>query len=173
MKKSIDNLILNEKSDANIRPGCKDIWNAFMVDGASFGKYDIPFCPCTTTDIPKDQITWDEAKTLHRKHISKKERDYFVDVYINWYIDDYKFDSYHGIWHNYNSALNIIRHFAGVITPDFSTYQDFPYPFKSRTARLARRIRSALADRFPFRIRAHPRGAFISVGDWTPTELGL
>ncbi len=130
MKKSIDNLIPNKKSDANIRPGCKDIWNAFMVDGASFGKHDIPFCPCTTTDIPKDQITWDEAKNIHRKHISKKERDYFVDVYINWYIDDYKFDSYHGIWHNYNSALNIIRHFAGVITPDFSTYQDFPYPIK-------------------------------------------
>lgn len=26
--------------------------------------------------------------------------------------------------------MNIIKHFAGVITPDFSTYQDFPEPIK-------------------------------------------
>ena len=34
-----------------IRPGCKDIWNAFMVDGASFCRHDIPFCPTTAARI--------------------------------------------------------------------------------------------------------------------------
>ena len=52
------------------RPGCKDIWNAFIVVGASFGKYDIPFCPTTATRIPDNQITWEEAKQIHKKHIA-------------------------------------------------------------------------------------------------------
>lgn len=113
-----------------VRAGCKDIWNAFMTEGASFGKHDIPYCPTTATDIPKDQVTWEEARELFRKYLAKNEENFFLDVYINWYIDDYKFDSSRGIWHDYNFALKVIKHFAGVITPDFSTYQDFPYPIK-------------------------------------------
>ncbi|SEQ44018.1 protein of unknown function [Lachnospiraceae bacterium RM5] len=112
------------------RAGCKDIWNAFMNEDAIFGKYDIPFCPTTALEIPKDQVTWEEAKKIHKNHITRREYDYYEDVYINWYIDDYKFDNSRGIWHDYRSVLNIIKHFAGAITPDFSTYQDFPYPIK-------------------------------------------
>ncbi len=123
-----DNLETKKYND--IRAGCKDIWNAFMTDGASFGKYDIPFCPTTATTIPRDQVTWEEAKAIHRKHIAKKDKDYHIDAYINWYIDDYKFDSSRGIWHDYNFTLTVVNHFAGIITPDFSTYQDFPYPIK-------------------------------------------
>lgn len=118
-----------EKSN-DVRDGCKDIWNAFMVDGALFGKFDIPYCPNTAVEIPKDQVTWEEAKAIHRKCLALKDNDYFMDCYINWYLDDYKFDNSRGIWHDYKTALRIIRHFAGVITPDFSTYQDFPYPIK-------------------------------------------
>ena len=50
------------------RKGCKDIWNAFMCEGADFtshSRIDIPFCPTTATEIPKDIITWDEAKRLY------------------------------------------------------------------------------------------------------------
>ena len=130
MKKYIDNLISAENSEVKVRTGCKDVWNAFMTEGATFGKYDIPYCPNTAIDIPKDQVTWEEARQIHRKHVANKEVDYYEDVYINWYIDDYKFDSSRGIWHDYNFALKVIKHFAGVITPDFSTYQDFPYPIK-------------------------------------------
>jgi hypothetical protein len=43
---------------------------------------------------------------------------------------DYKFDGPKGIWNNSIAALDILRHFSGVITPDFSTYQDFPEPVK-------------------------------------------
>ena len=114
-----------------IRPGCKDIWNAFMVEGATFCRHDIPFCPTTATQIPKRQITWQEAKAIHRKHIAHKEYDYHEDAFVNWYIDDYKFDGPRGIWHDPRFVLKVLRHFDGAITPDFSTYQDFPEPLKT------------------------------------------
>ena len=117
-------------NEAIVRAGCKDVWNAFMSRGAVFGKFDIPYCPTTAYSIPKAQVTWEEAKQIHRKFIAKREQDYFVDAFINWYVDDYKFDGPHGIWHDWKNAVNIIRHFAGVITPDFSTYQDFPEAIK-------------------------------------------
>lgn len=113
-----------------VRSGCKDVWNAFMAENAVFGKYDIPYCPTTAKQIPKDQVTWEEVKQIHRKHIAKGEKEYFVDAFINWNIDDYKFDGPRGIWHDWKNALNIIKHFAGIITPDFSTYQDFPEAIK-------------------------------------------
>lgn len=46
------------------------------------------------------------------------------------YLDDYKFDGPRGIWHDCKFALKVLRHFAGAITPDFSTCQDFPEPLK-------------------------------------------
>lgn len=101
-----------------------------MVEGASFGKYDIPFCPTTATHIPDHQFTWEEAKQIHKKHIAKKEYDYHEDALVNWYLDDYKFDGVRGIWHDYSFVLEVLRHFAGAITPDFSTNQDFPEAIK-------------------------------------------
>jgi len=112
------------------RAGCKDVWNAFMAEGAIWCNHDIPFCPTTATSIPKDQVTWEEAKSIHKKRIAAHETDYFVDAFINWNIDDYKFDGTRGIWHDYRHTLKVIRHFAGVITPDFGTNQDFPEPIK-------------------------------------------
>lgn len=115
---------------SNKRSGCKDIWNAFMATGAKFGKYDIPYCPTTAKTIPNQQVTWEEAKQIHKKHLIHNEDNYYCDAFINWYLDDYKFDGSRGIWHDHNSALKIIKHYAGVITPDFSTYQDFPEAIK-------------------------------------------
>ena len=116
--------------NSNPRAGCKDIWNAFMVKEADFGEFDIPFCPTTTTQIPKRQVTWEEAKQIHRRHISQKEYDYHENAFVNWYLDDYKFDGARGIWHDYRFTLKVLRHFSGAITPDFSTYQDFPEAIK-------------------------------------------
>ncbi len=119
-------MILQDK----VRSGCKDIWNAFMAKDAVFGPHDIPLCPTTAQDIPVRQITWEQAKLIHTQHISRKEYDYYEDAFINWYIDDYKFDGVRGIWHDNSFVLRVLRHFAGAITPDFSTYQDFPIPIK-------------------------------------------
>ena len=60
---------------------------------------------------------------------------YYADVkiapnfegFVHFYMDDYKFES---IWRNPKNALQKLRRFAGVITPDFSTYQDMPAALK-------------------------------------------
>ncbi len=112
------------------RKGCKDIWNAFMVEGATFSRNDIPYCPTTAVDLPATVIPWDEAKRLYRNALARKDDDFFRNAFVCFYLDDYKFDGSRGIWHDSAFALKVLRHFAGVITPDFSTYQDFPEPIK-------------------------------------------
>ena len=70
-------------------------------------KYDIPFCPTTATHIPVLQVNWEEAKQIHKKHITKKEYNYHENAFVNWYLDDYKFDGVRGIWHDFNFALEV------------------------------------------------------------------
>lgn len=113
-----------------IRLGCKDIWNGFMVENAKFSINDIPYCPTKINSLPSEIITWNEAITIYRKHIASKDIYFYYDAYVCWYIDDYKFDGKNGIWNNYDYVLKVLKHFAGAITPDFSTYQDFPDPIK-------------------------------------------
>lgn len=112
------------------RRGCKDVWNAFMVRGATFTENDIPICPTTAKEVPNDIITWEEAKAIYKKHRIKKDLSFRHDAFVCWYLDDHKFDGLRGIWHDYKFALKVLKHFAGAITPDFSTYQDFPKPIK-------------------------------------------
>jgi len=116
----------------NPRIGCKDIWNSYMAKDADFSDNDndIPFCPTTAKSLPTDIITWEEAKTIYKKHIAQKDYEFKYNAFVCYYIDDYKFDGARGIWHDSNQALKVLRHFEGIITPDFSTYQDFPEPIK-------------------------------------------
>lgn len=125
------NALENAQNNAmiNVRKGCKDIWNAYMVDGAIFSPHDIPFCPTTAAELPHSIVTWEEAKAIYRKNITAKY-NFMHDAFVCFYIDDYKFDGPRGIWHDSSFALKVLCHFAGVITPDFSTYQDFPEPIK-------------------------------------------
>ena len=125
MKPKSENAIMTE-----VRKGCKDIWNAYMAEGAVFGNHDIPYCPTTATEVPASIITWEEAKSIYKKNISVKNHDFTYDAFVCFYIDDYKFDGSRGIWHDSEQTLKVLRHFAGAITPDFSTYQDFPEPVK-------------------------------------------
>lgn len=114
----------------SIRKGCKDVWNAYMVKDAVFDERDIPFCPTTATSLPTDMISWDLAKSIYKKMIQKKRYDFKYPAYVCFYIDDYKFDGKSGIWYNAKNVLKVLEHFEGIITPDFSTYQDFPEPIK-------------------------------------------
>ncbi len=167
------------KVNNSIRPGCKDIWNAFMVEGAYFGKYDIPFCPTTATDVPQKMVTWNEAKELHRKHISRKEYDYKENAFVNWYLDDYKFDRPSGIWHKYNYVLTVLRHFAGAITPDFGTNQDFPAAVKiyatyrmraygywlgKEGIKIINNVRWGTAETYSYCFEGIPKNSIISIG---------
>ncbi|MCQ2551104.1 MAG: DUF4417 domain-containing protein [Clostridia bacterium] len=120
-------------SNKIIRSGCKDVWNAFMAEGAQFCEYDIPFCPTTATNLPSDIITWEEAQHIYSQSMKAKRKDFKVDAFVCFYIDDEKFDkSYYqsNIWVYPKRALKILRHFSGIITPDYSTYQDFPEAIK-------------------------------------------
>ncbi len=116
------------------RKNIKDIWNAFMVDGADFStsNYDIPLCPttCTQDEIPTKIITYSEAITIYNKQ-HKQNKDFKIDMYVCFYEDDQNFDGKRkGIWVYPKNAYNILNHFSGIITLDFSTYQDFPIALK-------------------------------------------
>ncbi len=113
------------------RSGLIDIWNAFMVENATFSEHDIPLCPTTTTIVPEKLIGYDEAKSIHNKMLRSHNKDYHIHAFIHFYIDDAKFDAKRSsIWLYYEKALEVISHFDGIIAPDFSTYGDFPDPIK-------------------------------------------
>ena len=67
---------------------------------------------------------------MHRRNIRNGKKDYFCDAFVCFYLHDHKFDGISGIWRKPKRTLEILRHFAGAITPDFSTYLDFPDPIK-------------------------------------------
>lgn len=91
-------------------------YNAFMLEGAKFvGKYDIPECPCTATTIPENLIAYSDIGRSNQP----------VDAFVHFYINDREFDTPRGgIWNNPTTALQKLKRYRGVITPDFSTYQD-------------------------------------------------
>lgn len=112
-----------------IRTDCRDVWNAFMVKGADFSKNGIPFCPTTAKEIPVELISYTEARAMYNRRVKAGDQNFFVNAHVHFYKDDYKFDgSRCGIWNAPQRAEKIFRHFAGIITPDFSTCLDFPFP---------------------------------------------
>ncbi len=113
-----------------IRNGCRDIWNAFMVEGATMTTNDIPISPSTALSPPIGLITYDDARALVTKHRRLGNDDFHIDKYVCWYIDDYKFDNSEGVWQKPYKALDVLKHFSGIITPDWSIYADFPIPLK-------------------------------------------
>lgn len=113
------------------RKGCRDIWNSYMVKGASWDKGDIPFCPTTACAPPEKLISFSRAKTLCNKAKARGMDDFHIDAFVHFYIDDQKFAGPHNsIWSHPEGALEIISRCDGMITPDFSTYADFPDPIK-------------------------------------------
>ena len=74
------------------RNGLLDMWNAFMLKGARFSPNDIPLCPTTAASPPPRLISYDEAKSIHRREMRKGNTDYHVDAFIHFFIDDQKFD---------------------------------------------------------------------------------
>ena len=122
---------LFDKAMKAIRRGIVDVWNAFMVEGASYGVHDIPICPTTAWTLPSLLISWPEAKRLHKRARRKGDKEYHIAAFIHFYVDDIKFDGVRSsIWLFPWRALEVIKHFDGIITPDFSMCQDFPEPIK-------------------------------------------
>ena len=120
---------MSEKN--SVRAGCKDMWNAFMVKGAIFSPNGILFCPTAAKEIPQALVSYTEARAIYNRQIKRGNKNFFVNAFVHFYQDDYKFDgSRCGIWIAPWQAAKIFRHFTGIITPDFSTCLDFPFPWK-------------------------------------------
>ena len=113
-----------------IRKGIIDVWwRPHMVEGATFTNQDVPICPSTADAPPTQLILYSEAKTIYRREL-QKDKYFSHPAYVCFYEDDVKFDSKNGIWFRSDNAFKVLKHFAGIVTPDFSTYQDFPKPLK-------------------------------------------
>lgn len=113
------------------RKGIRDIWwRSYMVAGAEFTPNDIPVCPTTATELPLFIITYKEAREIYRKELRRHHKDFRCDAFVCFYEDDHEYDTSRGIWFNSAYAYRVLQHFAGIITPDFSTNQDFPIPLK-------------------------------------------
>ena len=92
----------------------------FFTEGAEWD-YMMPICPTTSDIVPKRIITWERAKA--------SEPD--SDAFVCFYQYDENFDGRKSsIWNNPENALSVLSRFGGVITPDFSTYVDFPEPIR-------------------------------------------
>lgn len=121
----------NNNSNSTPRKGCMDMWNAEFLSNASYTEgNDIPICFQCNGNIPVDLISYDDALALHKKLI-KKDKNYHINKYVHFYIDDQKFDGKEkSIWLHIKELIELLRHFDGIISPDFSTNADFPDPVK-------------------------------------------
>lgn len=102
-----------------------------MVKGADYSTNQIPFCPTTAKNIPSDVISYVDARKMYNRDQKYNQTSLFTNAFVHFYIDDYKFDGkFKGIWSAPHRAAQVLQHFAGIIMPDFSTYEDFPFPIK-------------------------------------------
>lgn len=95
-----------------MRPGCRDVFKAFLVKNAKYeGVIEIPILDKTNSK-PRKVILFSKAL---------KSKDY--DCWVLFYEDDGNFER---IWNNPKKYLPILKRFKGVICPDFSLYRDMP-----------------------------------------------
>lgn len=117
-------------TECGIRTNIKDVWwNAFMVKDCTRWQNSMPLCETKRVEVPQSLITWKEAIALYNRY-AKTGAGFKSSAYVCFYLDDYGFDGMRGIWFNSAKALEILRRFSGIITPDFSTYDDFPTALK-------------------------------------------
>lgn len=91
----------------------RDNFKYRLFENAEFSpKFGMP-CLNATQLVPTKLVAFNECFRIEHPE------EYFV----HFYIDDYQFER---IWNFPQKYLEILRKFAGVITPDFSLYTDMP-----------------------------------------------
>lgn len=103
----------------NPYPHLLDKWNSWLVDGATFSKFDIPCMRQVSLLSP--------PKKLIPFSVAMNHRCTEYCAYVHFYEDDYLIDRF---WNHPNKYLDKLYKFAGVIAPDFSTCRDMPIPIK-------------------------------------------
>ncbi len=112
------------------RSNIKDMWNAYLLEGAEWTPQGNPIVQTTATEPPKSVVSYREAKEIDKAK-RKVAPDYAIDAFIHFYIDDDQFDcKTSGLWAKPEEFFKIASHFEGVIGPDFSIYADFPKPLR-------------------------------------------
>lgn len=92
----------------------KDVYNAFLLEGATYkGLYEFPQI-LPTYDTPNKLIKFSKA-------VSSKCKDY--NQWVHFYEEDYEFFR---LWRNPKRYLKRLKRFNGVILPDFILYGTFP-----------------------------------------------
>ena len=135
------------KTNNITRAGIKDLWNAYLLDGAQWSKTGNPIVKTTATAPPKAVISYKDANNIDK--LKRKTEPYYkIDAFIHFYIDDDQFDcKTSGIWGKPEEFFRIASHFAGVIGPDFSINADFPPSIKTYQIYRMRTIEYASAQR--------------------------
>ena len=101
-------------SAAGPRKGCVDVFNEFMIEGATLaGYYKIPRIELTDA-VPERLVPFSEA-------VSGRVAP-SPGTWICFYEDDYKFEPF---WREPRKYLELLGSFDGVIAPDYSLYADF------------------------------------------------
>ncbi|SCY23281.1 protein of unknown function [Lachnospiraceae bacterium XPB1003] len=94
------------------RRGCKDVFNAYLVENASYDGF---------LEIPTIEYGIYKPRKLISFSKCLSSTDY--ECWIHFYEDDVAFER---IWNNPKKYLPVLKKYAGVITPDFSLYRDMP-----------------------------------------------
>ena len=179
-----DYAVSRREPDWSMRPprsGCKDIWNAWMIDEQTeWDVGDIPFCPTTAIGVPSNLVFYKDAVDAHRKHMQKLGSDYQVEAFLHGWGDDYKFDARrNSIWLYPEKFWTVAKHYAGFITPDFSTNIDFPDPLRryntyrmramgywmgKRGKAVINNVRWGTADTYDIDFAGLPKNSLIAIG---------
>lgn len=90
-----------------------DSFSAYMLRGAGFTeKWEMPIIEDVPICIPAELVLFSEMKKAKT-----------CDAWVHFYTDDRRFKS---IWTSPTKHLSQLRRFKGVISPDFSVYNDMP-----------------------------------------------
>lgn len=117
-------------TDKNIYNFFENAWSIIESNDEYFNDLGFPICIPLKQSVPNRIISWSNAKELYKK-ISCTNSDFKIDAYVHFYMDDQNFDGrYKGVWNNPIESFEILSHFRGIITIDYSTYIDFPEPIK-------------------------------------------
>jgi len=92
-------------------------YNLQLVNASHCDSRGMPrVLPCC--GVPEALLPFNYAKTATEEDRGK---------WLHFFIDDYQFER---LWNSPERYLELIRGFAGVLSPDFSLYMDMPYPMQ-------------------------------------------
>lgn len=106
------------KEDGKRYRHAKDVFHAWMVEGATFvGDYDVPALSAVDA-CPKRIIAFSDAMDAAGSDSA---------AFVHFFEDDFRFER---LWNNPRAYFKRLSECGGVLMPDFSTCVDFPRAMK-------------------------------------------